>query len=96
MTRSFRVHFDGKVLVPEVPVDLPLHERLWISVESEAADTEPKHGTVAFLMREFENRGISDDDAERMRAAIEDACERIDNEPPVDFDEPAGGHERRD
>ena len=96
MTRSFRVHFDGKVLVPEVPVDLPLHERLVISVERDQAPAEPAHGTVAFLMSGRKGRGVSDQDAELMRSAIEDACERIDADPIVNFDAPAGGYERRD
>jgi hypothetical protein len=96
MTRSFRVHYDGKVLVPEVPIDLPLHEPLVITVDAEQASEEPAHGTYAFLVSSRKGRGISDQDAELMRAAIEDACERIDSEPPVDFDAPADGHKRRD
>jgi hypothetical protein len=96
MTRSFRVHFDGKCLVPEVPVDLPLHERLIISVKRDQADAEPAHGTVAFLLSGRKGRGISDEDAEIMRSAIEDACERIDADPIVDFDAIDGGYERGD
>ena len=96
MTASFRVRFDGKVLVPEVPVDLPLHERLVVAITRDQAAGEPAHGTVAFLKARFKGRGVSDEDVELMRAAIEDACERIDSEPAIDFDKSPDRHEHRD
>jgi len=36
MTRYIRVHFDGKVFVPEEPVDLPVGQSLSLRVESPA------------------------------------------------------------
>lgn len=35
MTGKFRVHFDGKVLVPDEPVDLPIGRSLNVRIESE-------------------------------------------------------------
>lgn len=33
MTRTLRAHFDGKVFVPEEPVDLPINQPLELQVE---------------------------------------------------------------
>lgn len=96
MVRVLRGHFDGKVIVPEVPVDLPRNQRLIIQVEPEEAPAEPAHGTAEFIARQMEDHRISDEDAELMRAAIEDACERIDPPLEIDFDPVHRRHERRD
>lgn len=32
MTTSFRAHFDGKVIVPDEPVDLPVNEPLQVQL----------------------------------------------------------------
>lgn len=37
---TLKAHFDGRVLVPEEPVDLPLHRTLQVRVE-DAASEEP-------------------------------------------------------
>jgi len=34
MTRTLRAHFDGKVIVPEEPVDLPVGQSLSVQIES--------------------------------------------------------------
>jgi len=86
MTHVLKGHFDGKVIVPEAPIDLPRNERLIIRVETDQAPAEPAHGTAEFIERQMQNHRISDEDAELMRAAIEECCERIDAPPDVDFD----------
>ena len=40
MTHSIRAHFDGRVLVPDEPVDLPVGQPLRLRVEA-AADASP-------------------------------------------------------
>jgi hypothetical protein len=97
MTRTLSAHFDGKVIVPDDPVDLPVNRKLTITVspgETERGATP--RGTAGFLLKEFQGHGITDHDAELMKSAIEDACERIETDAAVDFDEADRGHERGD
>lgn len=47
MTRSISAHFDGRVIVPDEPIDLPAGQRLRVEIEAvEAAD-----GRFADLLR---------------------------------------------
>ena len=80
MTKTFRAHFDGKVIVPDEPVDLPLNQRLIVQVEIEPASIDSKHGTIEHFIRHFEGRGISDSDAQLMRDAIDEAS-RMEDDP---------------
>ena len=96
MTTVLRGHFDGRVIVPEVPVDLPRNQRLVIRVEPDEAPANASHGTVEFVAQALAGHQIDDGDAELMRAAIEDACERIDPDPAIDFDAADPRYERRD
>jgi hypothetical protein len=48
MTTSLRVQFDGKVLIPQGPVDLPVDEILEIEVVKPSA-TEPGHTAATTL-----------------------------------------------
>jgi hypothetical protein len=84
--RRIRAHFDGQVLVPEEPLSLPLNERLIVSIEPEVAPDVPDHGTAAFMQNGMREWTIDDGDAELMRSAIEDACERIDPDTDIDLD----------
>jgi hypothetical protein len=48
---TLKAHFDGKVLVPEEPVDLPLNCTLNVQVEAEKAPTAEKgEKTLAGLL----------------------------------------------
>jgi hypothetical protein len=86
MTQTLTAHFDGRVIVPDQPVDLPQHERLVVTVRAWQGDAEPQHGTTEFVLRQIGNNPMSDEDAQIMRAAIEEACERIDPDPDVELD----------
>lgn len=48
MTTTIRAHFDGKVIVPDEPVDLPIDQPLEISFQSivEHSDSEPERLSV--------------------------------------------------
>lgn len=50
MTKRLRVHFDGKVLVPEEPVDLPLGESFVIELREEPP---PPKGSVTDAIAQF-------------------------------------------
>jgi hypothetical protein len=41
MTHTISAHFDGRVLVPDEPIDLPTGQRLRIQVDL-ASDAEPR------------------------------------------------------
>ena len=92
MTRVIKGHFDGKVVVLDEPVRLAPNQPVHVTFE-EAADptisgeaADPAHGTAAYVARVMQSDPLSDEDAEQMRQAIEEDCERIDAEPDVNFD----------
>ncbi|HET6387287.1 MAG TPA: hypothetical protein VFJ58_28180 [Armatimonadota bacterium] len=59
MTTTFRAHFDGSVLVPEEPVDLPLGEVLQFEVAGASAQRPPpditEDGPLLRLLRALED-----------------------------------------
>jgi hypothetical protein len=83
---TLRGYSDGKVIVLDGPVDLPRGEQLVINVEA-ARDTErPLMGRLNLLWKKMKDSRISDEDAELMRVAIEEARERIDPISEANFD----------
>ena len=85
MTRTFQARFDGKALVPDAPVDLPQDQPLTVSVESAGTHQDPDFGTVGYLLKHLKST-ISDEDAELMRRAIEDADRNFEPSPDVNLD----------
>jgi hypothetical protein len=84
MTRTLTAHFDGKVIVPDSPVDLPQHQRFCVTVTS--LPVNDQLGTAEFVLRQLADHPISDEDAQAMRVAIEDAFERIEPASNINFD----------
>ncbi len=71
MTRHFRARFDGKVLVPEEPVDLPVGRSLGMSVEETPAPSD--HTALAKLADWVESLPpVGDDDLPTDLAAQHD------------------------
>jgi hypothetical protein len=68
-------HFDGKVIVPDGPVTLPLNKRLLIRVEP--VTTPPGTPADEFL-RAIRDMNMSQADLREMEQAIEEYCERVD------------------
>ena len=69
MTSTFRARYDGKALIPDEPVDIPLGRRLMIRVEP--ASERPAGVSGASIARFF---GVmSDEDADAISRAIEDS-----------------------
>jgi len=66
--------YENGVFKPNAPVDLPSGAKVDLIV------SEPQDDAVAILKARFPNSfgGLSDEDAEEMRKAIEEECERID------------------
>ncbi len=95
MTR-IKAHFDGKVIVPDEPIDLPADTRLIITVAPAETNGTLAHGTVGFIQEHMKGRELADDEADLMKAMIEEHCERIDPDPNVDLDAVPDGHECRD
>ena len=75
-------HFDGRVIVPKDARKLKPNQT--VTITGEPAD--PEFGTAAYVARLMERDPLSDEDAELMRRAIEEDCERIDAEPDINFD----------
>jgi hypothetical protein len=92
MTEVLKGHFDGRVIVPDSPVDLPLNQPLVIQVQPDQSQNAPDHGTVEYVARQMENHLITDEDAQ----LIEESCERIEPTTAIDFDSSPSGHERSD
>ena len=74
MTSTFHGRFDGKVIVPRGPVDLPADEDLIVHVRPV---TPRPTGTPGEALAGLAG-SISSDDAKRMLDAIEEACGRVD------------------
>jgi hypothetical protein len=56
---AIKAHFDGKVIVPDEPVELPKNKPLTVHIELPGADGQPKKKSVLDWI--VENR-IADDD----------------------------------
>ena len=76
---TLRGHFDGKVIVPTEPVNLPENEELIIHVEP-AQQTLPR-GTSGQAMIDLARKlSFPKEDLEEMNRIIDEDCERIDPE----------------
>ena len=51
MTRTFKGHFDGKVFVPDEPVDLPVGKKLAVSVAELADDSAAANSATDFPLK---------------------------------------------
>jgi hypothetical protein len=71
---AIRGHFDGMVIVPDEPIDLPRNTNLIIHIESAG----PRGTDGASLLR-FAGT-IDAKDLEMMSKAIETGCEKVDDE----------------
>jgi hypothetical protein len=60
MTRSLTAHFDGKVIVPDEPVQLPIGQPLRVVIEVQPATDRPRRqlgtmkGTVEYMAPDFD------------------------------------------
>ena len=70
MTR-LKAHFDGKVFVPDEPVNLPPDTSGVLQWEAIQHDKDCEHGTAAYLAKHL--TPLPDEDAEEMRRAIAEA-----------------------
>ena len=72
-------HFDGKVIVPDEPIYLPMNERLVIHVErADAPIGLPKGSTLAEMLEAARQVNFDKQSLREMTAAIEEDCERVD------------------
>jgi hypothetical protein len=82
-----RAHFDGRAFVPEGPIHLLPDDKVILNVEPDpSASRPPEHGTAAYVFEMMRGHEINDEDAELMRAAIEDAFEHVEPDPDIDLD----------
>ena len=79
MTNRLTGHFDGKVIVPDEPVDLPLDQQLVLHVET--APSLSAAGTPGDeFLRAIQELTIPPDDLAQIERAIEAGCERVDED----------------
>ena len=72
MTTTLRVHFDGRVLVPEQPVDLPIGQSVEIRIQDFAPPTIANKTVAALLaIMSEEPRVTAEDTAELDRVMAE-------------------------
>jgi hypothetical protein len=79
MTR-LKAHFDGKVIVPDEPVDLPTNQKLIVHVEAVDGQGRPRGISGRQFLEAVRKVKISHDDIVQMNNAIEEGCERIDDD----------------
>lgn len=74
MTTKLRVHFDGRVLVPEEAVDLPIGQSVEIRVSTgpEAGDAVPGTPSAVLAAALAEPR-VSDEDVAELEQTIADS-----------------------
>jgi hypothetical protein len=85
MTTTLRVHFDGRVLVPEEPVDLPIGESVEIRVGRAISERVGQPGTPsAVLAAALSEPHLSNDDVDELERAIADS--KLPARSGVDFD----------
>jgi hypothetical protein len=77
MTSTLQAHFDGRVIIPDEPVDLPVDEKLEIDIRipyvsrKSSTDAEREAAWRSFLSRTAQGVGIPDE-ALRREAMYED------------------------
>jgi hypothetical protein len=85
MTR-LRAHFDGKVLIPEGPVDLPRDCTLEIQVSESVG---PRPGSPEAILRAMDSGpNVTKEDVDELERAIESG--KIRARPEGEFDQDAG------
>jgi hypothetical protein len=78
MTRLV-AHFDGKVIVPDEPVDLPRNQKLIVHVEPESVG-RPRGTSGREFLEAVKKVKISHEDLAEMNKAIEEGCEQVDDD----------------
>jgi hypothetical protein len=74
---AIKGHFDGKVIVPDVPVDLPTGRRFTFHVDPHESLSPGPMGVPGASLLRFAGT-ISIEDLDAMTQAIEQGCERTD------------------
>jgi hypothetical protein len=73
-----RAHYDGKVIVPNEPVDLPRGRELLFHVDESAA-TRSVVGVSGKSLLHFSG-AMAADDVQQMTQAIAEGCEQINTD----------------
>lgn len=74
MTTKLRVHFDGRVLVPEEPVDLPIGQSVEIRVGSTAPASGGASGAPSVVLAAaLSEPHVSDQDVAELERTIADS-----------------------
>jgi hypothetical protein len=73
---TIRGHFDGKVIVPDAPVNLPTGRSLTFRVDLQETGVPPSGVPGNSLLR-FAGR-LTAQEADAIAEAIEQGCERVD------------------
>ena len=80
---AIKGHFDGKVIVPDEPLDLPKHQRLIVHIEPVGEAGSPAgpgpRGIDGGQLLKFAGT-IPGEDLAAMERAIREGCERIDGD----------------
>jgi len=72
-------HFDGKVIVPDEPVDLPRNQKLIVHVQPEST-TRPQGTSGREFLEAVKKVKISPEDLAAMNKAIQEGCEQVDDD----------------
>jgi hypothetical protein len=73
---ALKGHFDGKVIVPDEPVALPIDQPLIVRVDTIPAGS-PAPGVAGADLLRFAGT-IDSTDLEQMKTAIDEGCERVE------------------
>lgn len=81
MTTTIKAHFDGKVLILDEPVDLPLNQPLNLSIQPTEAEIEAARAALDEQLRqEYLALGSDDDDDDWVEATSRRAAPNWDGD----------------
>jgi hypothetical protein len=75
---AIKGHFDGKVFVPDEPLDLPRNQRVLMRIERLDEPAERQRGTAGSALLRFSG-SIDSESLRLMEEAIREGCERPDS-----------------
>jgi hypothetical protein len=78
MSRTITASFDGKVIIPDVPLSLPKGTKMSIVIDS--PHPLPRGVSGKALNEILARHQINVEAVEEMERAIEEGCERIDSD----------------
>ena len=80
MTTRLRAHFDGKVIVPDEPVNLPTGQQLIVDLRAVTELLHPKGISGRQMLELVKRINWPLEDLAEVKKAIEEDCKQVDHD----------------